>query len=225
MPLATHEPQSPLPPGVRGVATVGWGEVSVTEKVVGYKKVKFHTHENAGYGDVRLPDIEMHTTSFWLTVPADVGTSLGRVTAIEGLKGLAHALKIVATLALMCDQRDIGRAIDDCTDDSSTEGDWHTQFCATAFLYDAVPGGVGMSERLHERSATLVAEAAQLVARCTCSFGCPSCVGATTASAAPVGPPPATGALDRKSASCRLLRRLGLLLPAREGASSRADFA
>ena len=52
-----------------GRAESAWGEVSVVEKVVGYKKIKFHTHENAGYGDVRLPDTQMHTTSFWLTVP------------------------------------------------------------------------------------------------------------------------------------------------------------
>ncbi len=52
-----------------GRATVAWGEVSVVEKVTGYKKIKFYTHENAGYGEVRLPDIQMHTTSFWLTIP------------------------------------------------------------------------------------------------------------------------------------------------------------
>ena len=50
----------------------GWGEVSVVEKVVGYKKIKFYTHENAGYGDVRLPEMQMHTTAFWLTVPESV---------------------------------------------------------------------------------------------------------------------------------------------------------
>ena len=34
----------------------------MVEKVVGYKKIKFHTHENVGYGDVRLPEMQMHTT-------------------------------------------------------------------------------------------------------------------------------------------------------------------
>jgi DEAD/DEAH box helicase domain-containing protein len=53
------------------------GEVSVVEKVVGYKKIKFFTHENAGYGDVRLPDIQMHTTRFWLTVPEALCEELG----------------------------------------------------------------------------------------------------------------------------------------------------
>ena len=51
---------------------IGWGDVKVVEKVIGYKKIKFYTHENAGYGDVRLPEMQMHTTAFWLTVPEDV---------------------------------------------------------------------------------------------------------------------------------------------------------
>src|SRR6185369_14109042 len=106
--------ESPL-----GRARAAWGEVSVVEKVVGYKKIKFHTHENAGYGDVRLPDIQMHTTSFWLTVPEellDVG-GMGRAAGIEGLRGIAVALETVATLGLMCGPRDIGQTIGDVGDD------------------------------------------------------------------------------------------------------------
>ena len=93
-----------------GRAASAWGEVSVVEKVVGYKKIKFHTHENAGYGDVRLPDTQMHTTSFWLTVPEAVceEMGMGRAAAIEGLRGLAVALETVSALALMCDPRDLG---------------------------------------------------------------------------------------------------------------------
>jgi DEAD/DEAH box helicase domain-containing protein len=88
----------------------GWGEVSVVEKVVGYKKIKFYTHENAGYGDVRLPEMQMHTTAFWLTVPEDVVERIpqGRAAAIDGLRGVGIALETVSTLALMCDPRDLG---------------------------------------------------------------------------------------------------------------------
>ncbi|HOJ14914.1 MAG TPA: helicase-related protein, partial [Deltaproteobacteria bacterium] len=45
------------------------GEVQVVRKVVGYKKIKFYTGENVGYGDVNLPQKEMHTTSYWFTIP------------------------------------------------------------------------------------------------------------------------------------------------------------
>ena len=68
----------PRPP--RGRATVAWGEVSVVEKVTGYKKIKFFTHENAGYGDVHLPEQQMHTISFWLTVPEALLNELSRMS-------------------------------------------------------------------------------------------------------------------------------------------------
>ncbi|MCX5822271.1 MAG: helicase, partial [Deltaproteobacteria bacterium] len=35
------------------------GEVQVVSKVVGYKKIKFYTSENLGYGDVNLPEKDM----------------------------------------------------------------------------------------------------------------------------------------------------------------------
>jgi DEAD/DEAH box helicase domain-containing protein len=191
---------------------VGWGDVSVTEKVVGYKKIKFHTHENAGYGDVRLPDIDMHTNSFWLTLAPSVCVDVGRATAIEGLRGLANALKLVATLELMCDPYDIGRAIEDRTADAGAEArvaPGGEAFSATAYLYDAIPGGVGLAERIFERAPALMRRAAELILGCSCPLGCPTCVGATAVAA--TDPTPANlPQFDRKNASLALLRRLEL---------------
>jgi DEAD/DEAH box helicase domain-containing protein len=169
-----------------GRAEAAWGEVSVVEKVVGYKKIKFHTHENAGYGDVRLPDTQMHTTSFWLTVPESLGeeTGLGRAAAIEGLRGIAVALETVSALALMCDPRDLGQTIgDDGEEDGPAGGGRVPQpgFDPTLFLFDNVPGGVGLAERIYERSAELVARARAMIRGCSCDGGCPACVGATEA--------------------------------------------
>lgn len=212
-------------------ARSGWSEVCVTEKVVGYKKVKFHTHENAGYGDVRLPDIDKHTTSFWLTVPAALCAELGRAQAIEGLRGLGHALELVATVALMCDPHDISRALEDAAPGqgepdgevdggpSQPSGAHAEQFSATVYLYDAVPGGVGLAERIHERAVPLTRSAGELIAHCPCALGCPSCVGATAlAAAAPTTGPiqfepstPSPAIIDRKSAAVALARRLGLV--------------
>lgn len=212
-------------------ASLGWGEISVVEKVVGYKKVKFHTHENAGYGDVRLPESEMHTTGFWLTLSEELCTELGRAVAIEGLTGLSNALELVATLALMCDPHDISRALGDA---APQEGG--ATFEATAYLFDNVPCGVGLAERIHERAFELLARAAELVADCPCDLGCPSCVGATALAssgamasngsppnertplpnAAPANDTHATNAVarspvvDRKSAALRLILSLDL---------------
>src|SRR5580704_4342539 len=102
----------------------GWGEVAIVEKVVGYKKIKFYTHENAGYGDVRLPEMQLHTTAFWLTIPDGIaaGAVSGRSAAIDGLRGIGVALETVATLALMCDPRDLGTSLGD-VDGSEDERD------------------------------------------------------------------------------------------------------
>jgi DEAD/DEAH box helicase domain-containing protein len=160
----------------------GWGEVSVVEKVVGYKKIKFYTHENAGYGDVRLPEMQMHTTAFWLTVPESVCEEIpaGRAAAIDGLRGVGVALETVATLALMCDPRDLGTTLGD----TSLEDGGVPQkvrggpgYNPTLFLYEHTPGGIGLSERIFVQRDLLLARALKLVEGCKCQSGCPACVG------------------------------------------------
>ncbi len=176
--------------GPFGQARIGFGDVKVIEKVTGYKKIKFFTHENAGYGDVHLPEMQMHTTSFWLTVPEDVLASLGqpRATLIDGLRGLGSALETVSTLFLMCDPRDIGQTLGDGGQAGTSDEpavapgrDPHAGrtggFDPTVFLFDALPGGVGLAERIHERAAELCSAAARLIETCACPAGCPACVG------------------------------------------------
>ncbi|MEY4581744.1 MAG: hypothetical protein RL701_6447, partial [Pseudomonadota bacterium] len=86
------------------------GDVSVIEKVVGYKKIKFHTHENVGYGEVNLPEMQLHTSSLWLTVPESVviAQPWSRPDVIDALRGVGHALHTVASASLMVDPRDLG---------------------------------------------------------------------------------------------------------------------
>ena len=173
----------------------GWGEVSVVDKVVGYKKIKFYTHENAGYGDVRLPEMQMHTTSFWLTVPESVCKQIpqGRAAAIDGLRGAGIALETVATLALMCDPRDLGCTLGDTALDEDggetadadappvvprkIRGGPAPGYSPTLFIYEQTPGGIGLAERIFEQREVLVARALRLVEGCPCDFGCPACVG------------------------------------------------
>lgn len=91
------------------------GEVHVAWRVSGFKKIKFDTRENVGFGDVMLPDHEMHTTSFWVTFKEDFLQSLpySKADLIDGLAGLAHILQHVAPLYLMCDVRDLARCVGD----------------------------------------------------------------------------------------------------------------
>jgi DEAD/DEAH box helicase domain-containing protein len=176
-----------------GRTQIGLGDVKVVEKVTGYKKIKFFTHENAGYGDVHLPEMQMHTTSFWLTVPDSVLSGLGlpRATVIDALRGLSRALETVATVALMCDPRDIGRTLGDGAGDRDRAQTGAAgqppgrvpsagrtgQMNPTVFLFDAHPGGVGLAPRIYERAAELLHQSARLISSCTCTGGCPVCVG------------------------------------------------
>ncbi len=208
----------------------GWGEVSVVEKVVGYKKIKFYTHENAGYGDVRLPEMQMHTTAFWLTVPEAVCHALpqGRAAAIDGLRGAGIALETVATLALMCDPRDLGCTLGDTAHDDAHRGDDDGNesdnaagavavprkirggpqpgYSPTLFLYEHTPGGIGLVERVFDQRATLLGRALRLIERCPCPSGCPACVGPSGGAELPVGTAANDAPTGRKEIAIELLR-------------------
>jgi len=146
-----------------------WGEVSVITKVVGYKKIKFQTHENTGYGEVHLPEMQMHTTAFWLKLAQDTKHLAPPAQRIDGLRGLGIALETVSSFSLMCDPRDIGMTVEDerFVDDEE----------ATLFLYEHVPGGTGLAERMFALRKDLFARALKLVTSCSCAAGCPACVG------------------------------------------------
>ncbi len=92
------------------------GDVLVRSQVVGFKKIKFFTHENVGAGKLELPENEMHTTSYWITLERPLLESLSFSVSERqsGMFGLLHALESVATLLLMCDRRDLGAAIGEC---------------------------------------------------------------------------------------------------------------
>jgi DEAD/DEAH box helicase domain-containing protein len=89
------------------------GDVFVRSQVVGFKKIKFFTNENIGDGKLELPENEMHTTSYWITLERPLLESLPFSVSERqsGMFGLLHALASVAALLLMCDGRDLGTAI------------------------------------------------------------------------------------------------------------------
>ncbi|HUC54107.1 MAG TPA: DEAD/DEAH box helicase [Candidatus Cybelea sp.] len=89
------------------------GDVLVRSQVVGFKKIKFFTNENIGDGKLELPENEMHTTSYWITLERPLLESLPFTISERqsGMFGLLCALESVATLLLMCDRRDLGTAI------------------------------------------------------------------------------------------------------------------
>ncbi len=177
----------------RGAASRTHGDVLVRSQVVGFKKIKFFTNENLGSGQLELPENEMHTTAFWLTLERPLVESLPFPICERqnGMHGLLYGLESVATLLLMCDRRDIGAAIGERPPSPGLAIEWDDPpsglggaqeerefFEPNLYLYDAYPGGIGFSEPLYEAAAILLMRTRELVAGCRCEKGCPSCVGA-----------------------------------------------
>lgn len=183
--------------GPAGRGDAHHGEVHVVRRVSGYKKIRYYTHENIGYGPVNLPDQELHTTAVWWQLPqAALGKAFAsRQDALDGFLGASHALHVVATVAVMADARDLQKAVGNgdgawfALADQSGRGQLRgvegaegaasleQAFVPTVYLYDNFPGGVGLSEPLWQRQGELVQRAGELVQRCDCKAGCPACVG------------------------------------------------
>ena len=192
--------------GRRSAHSHSHGDVLVRSQVVGFKKIKFFTNENIGDGKLELPENEMHTTSYWITLERPLLESLPLSVSERqsGMFGLLHALESVATLLLMCDRRDLGTAIgerppaqnpgfveaqhaaphpgtiDDFTPSRMEDvisASTREFFEPNLYLFDAYPGGIGFSEPLFRTRALLVQKTRELISSCACAQGCPSCVG------------------------------------------------
>ncbi|MBM4277005.1 MAG: DEAD/DEAH box helicase [Deltaproteobacteria bacterium] len=174
------------------------GEVRVTTRIVGYKKIKFYTLENLGYGKIELPDLQFHTTSYWITFKKELLDRLSypRLEAIEGILGLGYAFHSMAALHLMCDPHDLNRCVGDrgakwfirlsrdskgiYSSFSSPEEITNEKidlFEPTLFMYDNYPGGMGFSHQLFDDTLPLLEKTMRLISKCECTYGCPSCVG------------------------------------------------
>ncbi len=179
-----------------GASVRSHGEVHVVSQVVGFKKIKFYTLENVGSGELSMPEQEMHTTAYWLTVRREVLAALeaNSEEKRDGVIGLANTLKTVAMLFLMCDRSDIGVAIGDnsqgfasvekgfkrpagATPHPEATAEMGPAYEPNIFLYDNYPGGIGFSEPLFRLHAKLLQEGKRLIESCPCQDGCPSCVG------------------------------------------------
>ena len=171
-----------------GPAAHAHGDVLVRSQVVGFKKIKFFTNENIGAGKLELPENEMHTTSFWVTLNHALLQSLPFPLSDRqsGIFGLLHALASMATLLLMCDRADLGTAVGERMAGTGSEVEWQ-EFSASGvekeffepnlYVYDAYPGGIGFSEPLYHAYDALLAQTRELIEACPCENGCPSCVG------------------------------------------------
>lgn len=148
--------------------TRAWGDVRLTFTPTIYKKIRFATGENVGWGTIDLPSQEMQTTAYWITIPPELVSRLGSDGLQSGLLGLTHLLGNVSPLFLMCDPRDLV-AVPQVKNPLTGR--------PTLFLCDHYPGGVGLAGKLYDSHALVLEAAGEALTSCRCASGCPSCVG------------------------------------------------
>lgn len=171
-----------------GGAERALSEVKVTTLVTMFKKIRFDTHETLGFGHVRLPEMDMHTTAMWWTLPEALCSRFENDTLKNGMMAISNLLRIVAPLYLMCAPQDVAVVYQVKCPFTDRP---------TLILYDNCPGGVGLAAKAYGMQRLLLEKALQIVSDCPCEQGCPSCAG-------PVG----EIGTDGKSTSKLLLKEL-----------------
>lgn len=150
------------------ISRLGFGQVTVTETVVMFRKIKFRSLDSIGFGNLKLPPLELGTTALWLIPPLE---TLHRVREfkripVEGLLGIANVAPLIVGLYVLCDPGDLGVVVD-----SGNTGS------PTLFLYDKYPGGLGFAQKATDLVEQILSDCLDLIHKCPCEDGCPSCVG------------------------------------------------
>ena len=151
-----------------GGAERALGEVKVTTLVTMFKKIRFDTHETLGFGHVRLPEMDMHTTAMWWTLPEALCGRFENDALKNGMMAISNLLRIVAPLYLMCAPQDVAVVYQVKCPFTDRP---------TLILYDNCPGGVGLAAKAYGMQRLLLEKALQIVSDCPCEQGCPSCAG------------------------------------------------
>lgn len=146
-----------------------WGDVRVTTQVVGFRRKQRGSEAVLNTEPLDLPPLSYETKSLWFDIPDDAVDELQArgLDLAGGLHALEHAAISILPLYAMCDRNDIGGLSTPAHPDTGR---------AQVFIYDALPGGVGISEKGYKILFELWKATLQLLRECPCQDGCPSCV-------------------------------------------------
>ena len=169
-PLDPVRPAPTVPMIGQPMLSRNFGEVVVSTLVAKFKKIRFESHENIGYGDVSVPVLETQTEAYWLTLLPETADRLETAGADLGaaLSGVATLLAQAAPLHLLCDPSDL-RAVPMVRAP-------HDNLPAI-YICDRYPGGIGLARKFFDIDLHVLLAARDILAGCPCGDGCPSCVG------------------------------------------------
>lgn len=152
-----------------GETTAYFGEVVVSNQVLGYRCKQLYSDTVLDQVDLDLPEQVFETEAFWFTVPQNMVLELDEnaLDLCGAIHAAEHASIGMMPLITTCDRWDIGGVSSPCHFDTGM---------ATVFIYDGYPGGIGLSESTYERLEQLLTATMEMIKDCPCEDGCPSCI-------------------------------------------------
>jgi len=146
---------------------VGLGELLTTEF--------YHTYITKSYDEVverkplNLPPLSFSTIGMWFIIPEEIKKEIQDIGLDfdGGIHAAEHAMIAMSPIFAMCDRWDIGGLSTPLHPDTSSP---------TIFIYDGFEGGIGISETLFTNIKPLFEKTLELIDKCECKDGCPSCI-------------------------------------------------
>lgn len=142
------------------------GELRIISQPTIFKKIKFITKENIGFGEIHLPEDEMQTQGFWILFDFsffDKNHNIG-ITLLS----ISYALSINAAV-LSCSEIDDIRCVSLVLDSIYRK--------PTLYVYDNFPGGLEISYLIYNNLRLILEETVKSIEKCKCKVGCPACIG------------------------------------------------
>ncbi len=148
---------------------VGFGRLKITEQVTGYDRKLVATQKSIGVAPLDLPELEFETTGLWIEISDEIRDTVEgeHMHFMGGIHALEHAAIGIMPLMVMTDRNDLG----------GISIPFHPQVGrAAVFIYDGVPGGLGLSEQAFKKVGDLLGKTFDAISSCSCGTGCPACV-------------------------------------------------
>ena len=146
-----------------------YGRLKVTDKVTGYEKWHLYSKKRMNIINLDLPPQIFETEGLWFMVPPRVQEAIEteQMHFMGGIHAVEHAAIGICPLLILTDRNDLG----------GISIPFHPQVgCAAIFIYDGIPGGIGLTHQAYARAADLIDHTFQVINSCDCEAGCPSCV-------------------------------------------------
>ncbi|MCG8566450.1 MAG: DUF1998 domain-containing protein, partial [Desulfobacterales bacterium] len=148
---------------------MGFGRLKITEQVTGYDRKRVSTGKSIGIVPLDLPELTFETHGIWIEIPDRVREEIEsrRMHFMGGIHALEHAAIGIMPLLVMTDRNDLG----------GISIPFHPQTSKAAdFVYDGIPGGLGLSKQGFDQAELLFQRTFETIAQCPCDIGCPCCV-------------------------------------------------